>query len=116
MKLNISIKGAYQIIRIEDELQIIADLSELKYLICGYLNQGKRFIAVSFTNVSYIYSGAIAVLVDCYKILIKDNGELCIIESHPEILTIFSYLNLDKIIPYYDSVENLPEIRNILEK
>lgn len=113
MKINIGTKGAYQIIRIEEELAIISDLSELRYLICGYLNQGKRFIAVSFTNVSYIYSGAIAVLIDCYKMLIKDNGELCIIESHPEILTIFGYLNLDKIIPYYVSVEDLPQIRNM---
>lgn len=114
MKINISTKGAYQIIRIEDELQIISDLSELRYLICGYLSRGKRYIAISFTNVSYIYSGAIAVLIDCYKLITKDHGELCIIESHTEILTVFKYLNLDKIIPYYMSVDDLPEIRSFL--
>lgn len=108
MKIEISTSGAYQVIRIDEEFNIISDLSELRYLIIGYLNQGKRFIAVSFTNVSYIYSGAIAVLIDCHKMLIGDNGELCIIESNPEILTILRYLNLDRIIPFYISVENLP--------
>lgn len=113
MKIDISSSGAYQIIRLEEEFNIISDLSELRYLINGYLSQGKRFIAVSFAKVSYIYSGAIAVLIDCHKILTADHGELCIIESHPEILTIFRYLNLDRIIPFYVSLDSLPHIRDI---
>jgi anti-anti-sigma factor len=115
MKIDISQKGTYHIFRIEEDLNIISDLSELRYLIQGYLHQRKCYIAVSFTNVSYIYSGAIAVLVDCYKQVKKDNGQLCIVEPHKEIISIFHFLKLDQIIPIYASVDDLLELQNNAE-
>lgn len=107
MKIDISQSGIYHVFRIEDDLNIISDLSELRILIQGYLHQGKSHIAVSFTNVSYIYSGAIAVLVDCYKKVKLENGRLCIVDPHPEIATIFKFLKLDTIFPVYASIEEL---------
>lgn len=112
MKIDISQKGTYHIFRIEEDFNIISDLSELRYLIQGYLHQRKCHIAVSFTNISYIYSGAIAVLVDCYKQVKKDNGILCIVEPHKEIISIFHFLNLDQIIPIYASTDDLLELQN----
>ena len=112
MKIDISQRGTYHIFRIEEDLNIVSDLSELRYLIQGYLHQKKCHIAVSFTNISYIYSGAIAVLVDCYKQVKKDNGELCIIEPHPEIISIFHFLKLDQIIPLYASIDDIVEFHN----
>ena len=108
MRIEISQRGTYQILRIEEDFNIISDLSELRFLIQGYIHQGKRYVAVSFTNASYIYSGAIAVLIDCFKQLKKDNGELCLLESHTEILSIFRFLKLDQVIPIYSSIDELP--------
>jgi anti-anti-sigma factor len=108
MKIDITQKGVYHIFRIEEELNVISDLSELRFLIQGYLHQGKRHIAVSFTDASYIYSGAIAVLIDCYKKIKGDNGELCIVEPHAEIVSIFQFLNLDQLVPFYASINDLP--------
>ena len=62
MKIEMHSHGDYQVLRIEDELTVISDLSELTLIIEGYLKQGKRSIAVGFTTTSYIYSGAVAVL------------------------------------------------------
>ncbi|HEX2955797.1 MAG TPA: STAS domain-containing protein [Chitinispirillaceae bacterium] len=113
MKIDITQRGIYQVLQIEEELNVISDLSELRYLIRGYLNQGKKNIAVSFVNASYIYSGAIAVLIDCYKLIKKDNGDLCIIESNPELRNIFKTLHLDQFMQMYQSLEELPGFMSI---
>ncbi len=109
MKIDINTHGGFQIVRIEEELEIITDLSELKFLIDGYISVGKRKIAVSFSDTSYIYSGAIAVLMNCHNALAEyDDGELCILEPNKDIRSIFSVLNIDKVLTIYDSVDDLP--------
>jgi anti-anti-sigma factor len=107
MKLNIYTVGSFQMIRIEEDLNIISDLHELSFLIEGYIEQGKNRIAVSFPNVSYIYSGAIAVLLQCLKKIQSKKGDLCIIEQNPEIKNIFNVLQLNKLITIYESEEML---------
>jgi anti-anti-sigma factor len=109
LHIDISTRGLYKVIRIHDELAIIADISELKFLVNGYVKQGKLFIAVSFTNASYIYSGAVAVLLGIHKELVRDKGELCIIEPNKSLTRIFSTLHLDRVLKIYDSEESLPE-------
>jgi len=112
MKIDISQHGVYQVIRIEDNLDVISDLSELRFLIQGYLSQGKPYIAIAFTNASYIYSGALAVLIDCFKKIMDKKGELCLVESHSEILNIFRFLHIDQFIPVYGSLDDLPGVPN----
>jgi len=108
MKIEIETKGIYQVLRFEDELNVISDLTELRVLIQGYLNQGKCHIAVSFANASYIYSGAIAILIDCYKKVKNENGVLCIVEPHTGLLSVFQILHIDKFLPIYPTLEDLP--------
>jgi anti-anti-sigma factor len=110
MKIDIYSHGDYQVLKIEEDLQVISDLSELKFLIEGYLKRGRRHIAVGFTTASYIYSGALAVLVDCYKKILRDGGDLCIIEPNAEILGIFNLLNISKILHIYHSEDELPAV------
>jgi anti-anti-sigma factor len=113
MNIDISANAGYQILKIQDELSVISELTELRFIIEGYLTEGKCFIAVSFTGVSYLYSGAIAVLIDCFKKTRKVGGNLCIIESNQQILSIFRNLNLDRVIGVYPSVNELPAIRPV---
>lgn len=109
MKIDIHVHGPFKVLKVEDELEIITDLSELKFLIDGYISQGIHRIAISFSGISYIYSGAIAVLMECHKNLLDfDDGKLCIIETNDDIKTIFSSLNIDKILDIYDSESDLP--------
>jgi len=107
MKLNIYAIGNHQMIKIEEDLNIISDLEELYYLVEGYIEQGKNKIAVSFPNASYIYSGAIAVLLKCVKKIKENEGELCIIESNFDIKNIFNVLQLNRLISIYESDEAL---------
>lgn len=109
MKIDIHEHGAYKVIRVEDELEIITDLSELKFLVDGYLTRGIHKVAISFVGTAYIYSGAIAVLMECHKKLLDFNdGKLCILEANEDIKAIFSALNIDKILDIYDSEDDLP--------
>ena len=108
MDIDHSEQGKYQIIKIKDEIDVIANLSELRTLIEGFLKQDKNFIAISFSSASYLYSGALAVLIDCFKKIMIKKGELCLVESHPEMLSIFRYLHIDQFIPVYTSLDDLP--------
>jgi anti-anti-sigma factor len=108
MNIDISVYSGYQIIKFQDDLSIISELNELRFLIEGYLAEGKNHIAVGFANTSYIYSGAIAVLIDCYKKIKKMEGDLCVIESNPQIISIFRTLNIDKVISIYATLNDLP--------
>jgi anti-anti-sigma factor len=110
MKIDIHTNSGYQVLRIEEDLEVISDLSELKFLIEGYLKRGRRFIAIGFTTASYIYSGALAVLIDCHKKIIKEGGDLCIIEPNHELQGVFNVLNVDKILHIYPSEAALPVI------
>ncbi len=110
MKIDIQNIGGYQVLKIEEDLEVISDLSELKFLIEGYLKRGRRFIAVGFSTTSYIYSGAIAVLIDCHKKITKEGGDLCIIEANQDLLGVFKVLNIDKLLHIYPSVSHLPAI------
>jgi len=108
MNLDLYPHGTFQIIKVKEDLSVISELSELRAIIEGYLAEGKVNIAVSFTNASYIYSGAIAVLIQCYKKVKDGKGILCVIEPQKEIKNIFHYLGIDKFIPLFDSLSELP--------
>ena len=111
MKLNIRTVSEYQVIAIDEELSVISELEELHDLVRGYVERGQRKIAVCFPNASYIYSGAIAVLLKCFKAVgaNKTEGELCIVESNPDIRGIFATLHLDELIRIVDREEDLLE-------
>lgn len=110
MKIDVYEKGDYQVISIEDDLSVISELQELSYLVDGYISQGKLKIAVHFRNASYIYSGALAVVLQCIKKIKHGEGELCVIEDNPDILNIFKVLRLDKLIKIYKTEEQLLDL------
>ncbi len=110
MKIETYEKGIYQILKVQDNSHTINNLSELRDLITGYLKRGKIHIAVGFCNASYIYSGAISVLISCYRMVEERGGSLCIIEPDAGLFDILETLNIDDIIKVYPSEENLPQV------
>lgn len=110
MRIDIHQHGSYTVLRIVDDLSIITDLSELQFLIDGYIKQKKYKIAVGFSESSYIYSGAVVVLLNCHKQLSTvEDGKLCIIEPNKDIQAIFEALNLDLVFDIYMKEDDLPE-------
>ncbi len=107
MNFEIGKRGIFQVIRIRDELDVVSDLTELLYLVQGYMKQGRRHIAVGFSGMSYIYSGAVAMLIRCHRELKREDGELCIIEPNENIRPILNLLHIDQVLRVLDSVEDL---------
>ena len=102
-------QGKFQVLRISEQKNAIKNLEEMKDLIIGYLDRGKYYIEVSFSDETYIYSGAIKVLITCLKMISERGGELCIIEPDPSLFDILENLNIDRVINIYVSEEYLPE-------
>jgi anti-anti-sigma factor len=101
--------GKFQVLRIKEKKNAIRNLEELKDLISGYLDRGKYCIALSFSDATYIYSGAIKVLISCHKMISEKGGELCIIEPDPTLFDILENLNIDQVIKIYVSEKYLPQ-------
>jgi len=114
MKIESYAKGHYRLIKIEEPLKVISELGELKSLIEGYVENDEVNIAVNFTDASYLYSGAISVLVNCYKIIQNKAGDLCIVEPNPTLLELLKQMNIDTIINIYASESELPAKKKIL--
>ncbi|HEX2955835.1 MAG TPA: STAS domain-containing protein [Chitinispirillaceae bacterium] len=113
MKIETYNSGIYRVLKIGDQL-IISELQELKLLIEGYIERDEKYIAVNFCDVSYLFSGAVAVLVTCYTTLRDRGGELCLIESKPEMMDLLKVMGIDTLIPIFESDGDLPvDIRQI---
>jgi len=108
MKIETYQKGNYQIIKVQENGSAINNLTELNDLIAGYLKRGIVHIAISFGDASYIYSGAISVLIACYRKVEKHGGTLSIIEPDPGLFEILETLNIHNVIKIYVSEEFLP--------
>jgi anti-sigma B factor antagonist len=115
MKFESYTRGMYQIIKVEGQNHI-SDLSELRDLIIGYLHRGQIHVAVNFCDASYIYSGAISVLIDCYKKIKQKGGSLCILEPDPGLFDILETLNINRVINIYVAEDFLPLSLAELEK
>ena len=113
MRIEVYPCGIYRILRISGQL-FISQLEELRALIQGYVSQGEMHIAVIFTDTSYLYSGAIAVLISCFKMLQDIDGDLCIVEPKPEMLELLRQLHIEALVPIYASEKDLPgDVRQI---
>ena len=99
--------GIYRVLKISDNL-IISQLQELRLLIQGYIRQGEVHVAIHFSDASHLYSGAIAVLVSCYKMVKDVNGDLCLLEPKPELVDLLCQMGIDSLIPIYASEDDLP--------
>ena len=107
MKLDISTIGYYKVITIHDSLKVISDLNSLKSEIEKTLEQGEKLIAVNFSDASYLYSGAISVLITCYRMVREEGGDLCIIEPQAKIMELLIQMNIDRLIDIYESEDQL---------
>ncbi|MFC1585807.1 STAS domain-containing protein [Fibrobacterota bacterium] len=108
MKIDISTHGSFRVLKIHEELQVISELSELRILIEGYIKMGVKKIAVCFTESSYIYSGAIGVLVHCFKQVMNEGGEFCIIEPQESLASVLETTGVARIMKIYPSSSDLP--------
>ncbi|OGS36673.1 MAG: hypothetical protein A2293_13285 [Elusimicrobia bacterium RIFOXYB2_FULL_49_7] len=99
--------GKFTVLEICDDLTIISDLQDLDIFIDGLIKRGTLFIAVRFDKISYIYSGALAVLLLTARRLKALQGEICLLEPNLDIQDIMHVTNIDTILHIFPSEELL---------
>jgi len=99
--------GKFLVIEISYEFSVIADLQELDIFVDGLIAHGNLFIAVRFSEISYIYSGALGVLIKAAKRIREQHGQIVLLEPNREVHDIIRTVNLDTIIRMFDSEEEL---------
>ncbi len=115
MKIEFYSSGVYKVLKISD-YEVISHLEELQLLIDGYLAEKEKHIAISFSNASYLYSGAVAALVSCLKKLKDADGDMCILEPNGEIYELLSQMGISQIMPIYTSESELPDSSRLCER
>ncbi len=109
MEMEVSSKGKYKLITIYDTISIISELHQLRVKIEEFLELGDIYIAVNFYDAQYLYSGAISVLISCYKMVKDRGGDLCIVEPEKKVLELLIQMNIDSLINIYSSMDELLE-------
>jgi anti-anti-sigma factor len=99
--------GIYQVVEIGGQIAV-SQLDELRHLISGHISNGQAYIAIRFTEATYLYSGAIAVLISCFKQVKDIQGDLCLLEPKKEMVDLLKQMGIDRLIPIYASIEYLP--------
>ena len=98
--------GIYQILEIGGQIAV-SQLEELRHLISGHISNGQTYIAIRFTDATYLYSGAIAVLISCFK-QVKDAGRSLLIGTKKGDGGFTQANGNRRLIPIYVSMESLP--------
>ncbi len=98
MKIDVSDVGMYKLATVSETKNSISELSELQEIVEDSLRRGSRYIAVKFTDASYLYSGAISVLVTCYRIIRDHGGNICIVEPHARVHDLLTQMNIDSFM------------------
>ena len=99
--------GKYLVIEISEEFTVIADLQDLDIYLDGLINHGDLFIAIRFEKISYIYSGALSVLIKNTKKLKDKHGEICLLEPNREVDDVIRVANLHNVINIFHSEDEL---------
>jgi anti-anti-sigma factor len=107
MRYEVYHSGIYRVFELSG-VMIISQMEEFQVLVKGYISLGETHIAVRFNDASYLYSGAIAIFMSCFK-MIKDNGgDLCLLEPKPEMEDLLRQMGIDNLVSIYNTVEDLP--------
>jgi anti-sigma B factor antagonist len=105
LKMNTrSIDDRASLIDLEGEIDVYT-APNLKQQIITLLDSGVRHILINLTNVEYLDSTALGVLIGGLKRLRERDGSLDLICPNPRIKRVFEITGLDKIFDMYTTEE-----------
>lgn len=84
-------------------------------LLNAAFKKGAKVIIIDLSELSYISSGGLSVLVDAYKKAVKAGGTMVVFGVNDLIKESFEAVGLEKVIPFADSLdEALDEAKGVL--
>jgi len=107
MKYTTYTKGRYQIIKIEEVLTLSSAIDDLLDVVYDFLKKKQVYIAIGFTDNSYLISRSGAVLVQCWESIKGAGGELALINVNEEIRDFLSVIDFKSQIKIHTSDDQL---------
>jgi anti-anti-sigma factor len=108
LKVKISIiEDVLAIIKIDGEFSIFDDEFDLfAKEIAAYTKMGIYRFIIDLSNVTYVDSSGIGIIIRLATGAMKKDTRACVICDQPNVLKVFQVSNVDKIIKFIDSVED----------
>ncbi|RKS73977.1 anti-sigma B factor antagonist [Motilibacter peucedani] len=69
------------------------------------VDAGRHRLVLDFTDVSFLDSSALGVLVSAHKRLLPEGGEIRIVSDRPVVLTLFELTALDQVFTLVPTLE-----------
>lgn len=107
MRIEESSRHGYRVIRVTEDIVLTSDVGELREHLEKALQKGEKRVALGFTPNSYLYTEAIAVLVQCFELIQDAGGKLAIINPNEDILDVLriaGFLDLVAVVKTEDEL------------
>ncbi len=105
MDVKLSKKGTTLIIRIMEDMDHHSAQYLRQKIDSELVKSTVKNIVFDFSNVNFMDSSGIGVIVGRYKNIQKLNGKAAIINANPKIMQIFEMSGILKIIPAYNDLD-----------
>lgn len=109
IRYEVSDAGKYRMLTIQEPLNVIGGYQELNVLLGEMFAQRKTHLALNLVNTIHLYSDVIGVIVKWNEKLIKEGGEFALVGLNSDLRSRLEYLDLDRILKFYESEKNLPD-------
>ncbi len=97
------------VLRVAGELDVVG-APELRQAVVSATAEGSRLVALDLSELDFLDSFGIGVIVGALKRLRQRGGDLAVVCPIPRIRRVFEICDLDKIIALHDSVESLEAV------
>lgn len=96
----------FHLIHISGNIDLLDDTKVIEKEIESLLSIGELDVAVDFSDVSYIYSGIIQIIVKYFNKFRKINRGFSIIESNPKLYDVLAVIGLTRVMNIYVSLDD----------
>ena len=100
-------KESYQIIKMNEVIDLDSDIIELENIVKKFLEKKIINIALLFKDNSILHSNSATVILFCWKIVSFYQGEFVLINTSKEISNYLKMIAFDSLIKIYNSEEEL---------
>ncbi len=89
----------------EGELDVTNSMEFKNRVLDDFVNSGKTRIILDMSNVGYMDSSALGIIISLFKNCRMNGGSLALAGLVDSVRRLFSITALDKVVPIYESVE-----------
>lgn len=105
--INVDRFERYCIVKIDGQIVSLSTSIRLKEILNELINKEKFYqIILDLSELKFIESSLIGVIVDAYKSLIMINGKMNVIVKAKSVYERFEVSQLDKLLRIYDNIED----------